>query len=172
MNNLRISLVLFFIISGCTTVEFAIHDRTDSQKYGSWDYISDFDEFRGRYLLSMVKSEDGLGTIRVITFKNSNEHWFEIKNGDSYICIVDYSIPIKFKFIKGNQEEIIDDYFYGLTNRSGLMTTNAAEVHNYVQWLNHADKVIIRTTDDCGNTIDKSFLIQGKTHLRPVLSES
>ena len=165
-----LALFLLFGIVGCATTQFAVNERINGQKYGSWDYVSDSDEFRGGYSSSAVISEDGLGRIRLISFRNSDEHWFEIKNGDSFICIVDYSISIKFKFIKDGQENIIEDYFYGLVDRSGLMTKNSSDILNYVQWLNHADKVIIRTTDDCGNTIDRSFLIKGETHLSPITS--
>lgn len=161
-------LFIFLLASCSTPVEFVTDTRVNNELYGSWKYIKNTDNFKGDYHSSSVMSENNSGRIRIVSFEQSNEYLFEYINGDSYICIIDYTIPIKFKFIKDNKETIIDDLMYGLVDNSGLATKRHYEVYNYVRWLNYADKTIIRTTDDCGNTIDNVFDTSGFTHLIPV----
>ena len=168
-HTLALVLMVFGIV-GCASVEFLLEPRLNNQKYDSWAYEEGRDEFKGNYYVSSVISDDRKGRLRVISFEDTNDHMLEYKNGDSYICVIDYSIGIKFKFVKGKKENLIESYMYALEDKSGLGTRSPAAIHNYVQWLHYAEKLIVRTTDDCGNTIDRTFNILGTTHLTPVIN--
>ena len=76
-------------------------------------------------------------------------------------------ITVNFKFMT-NAGDSVFSYRMGLaTDRTTLQTDTLKEVHTLLDWLHRSNKLIIRTTDTCGNTIDRTFKLGGTTHLLP-----
>ena len=167
-KNLLITLLVFGLI-GCATSNLYISEepRMPNTTYGSWTYSIINDEFNGRYTRSSVLSDDGKGLIEVIYSEKRKDYRINYINGDSYICVVDYSTPVQFKFYNGAGAGILNVPFNKFEDSTGLGTRTFSYVHELLDRFRNANRLLVRTTDDCGTTIDRTFRLSGTPHLIP-----
>ena len=161
-------LVLLFGIIGCAiNTPLIIDIRNSGQTYDDWSYYTYDDDFDGKYFVSMVKSTDGKGVIRIFTSAQSSNSSFQYQNGDSYICAI-YGIGAEMIFTsKINNRYEHSLHLSSSNNGEVLMANNLGGNENQlVSLLNRYDELKIRTRDDCGSKIDRTFNISGTTHLK------
>jgi len=167
MKKLLALLLLFGIIGCAINTPLLIDSRNSGQTYDDWSYYTYDDDFDGNYFVSMVKSTDGNGVIRIFTSARSSKSSFEYQNGDSYICTI-YGLGAEMIFTS----KINNRYEHSLhlsksNNVEVLMANNLGGNENQlVSLLNRYDELKISTRDDCGNKIDRTFNISGTTHLK------
>ena len=168
MKHLLLILLGFGLIGCATSNLYILEDvRESEKKYGAWNHQRINDDFNGSFSVSTVISDDGKATVSLIRAHDLNIDRFSYINGDSYICALSGKITVNFKFMT-NAGDSVFSYRMGLaTDRTTLQTDTLKEVHTLLDWLHRSNKLIIRTTDACGNTIDRSFKLGGTTHLLP-----
>ena len=166
MKNILLTLMVFGIV-GCATSNLYISEepRIPNTKYNVWNYEIINDEFEGSFTVSSLISENGNARIRLIHIQDINR--FEYMNGDSYICTVYNALNVEFKFFSNTGDKILTYRLVTTRSRDRLLTDTLYEVHELLNWLHRSNKLIIRTTDDCGNSIDRTFRLSGTTHLLP-----
>ena len=88
MNRPIILFLTFGLVSCAINTPLIIDARNSGQTYDDWQYYTYDDDFDGKYLVSMAKSNDNKGFIRIFTSTQSNNSSLEYENGDSYICSI------------------------------------------------------------------------------------
>jgi len=168
MKNILLTLIVFGLI-GCATSNLYISEepRMPNTKYGVWNYEIINDEFDGSFTVSSLKSENGNARIRLVHMQMDDINRFEYMNGDSYICTIYNALNVEFKFFSNAGDKILTFRLVTTRTRDRLQTDRLNEVHELLTWFHRSNKLIIRTTDDCGNSIDRTFRLSGTTHLLP-----
>ena len=165
-----LALILPFGIIGCAINTPLIIDVRDSgQIYDDWQYYTYDDDFDGKYLVSMAKSNDNKGFIRIFTSTQSNNSSLEYENGDSYICSIYSGLNTEMIFTTKNGDRYESEVYLSLSsNRESLIARSLGGNENQlVSLLNTYDNLKIRTIDSCGNKVVRIFNISGTTHLKP-----
>ena len=171
MKNLL--LILPLLIAGCTINPPLLVDlRKPNAKYGDWYYSKFTDEFNGTYVNSMVQSTDNIGILRVSSNIDDRFDYIRYENGDSYICALYSNLRVQTIFKDRNGGEFQGTYLFSRSDGgdSLILRNIKGGEDSFVVQLNKYDELIIRTSDDCGNVVDKRFMIKGTTHLRPMES--
>lgn len=171
MNKHLLLILLGFGLIGCAiTPPLYVENRTSNTKYGNWNYVKNVDEFDGELHISYVQSSDKNGLIRVLTQPSTNQNRLEYTNGDSYVCVLSYSLKADTIFYKDSGEEYRYEVRFALsTDRTVLILRLIGGDDKLNDLLNKYDTMKIRTTDSCGTVITNTFNIKGTTHLRTLI---
>lgn len=169
---LALVLMVFGLVGCAVSTPLLVDFRVPYQKYGDWTYTSQTDEFEGDYVTSKVRSLDGKAGIWVGSNVENNFNYLLYENGDSYICSINPSLRVQMIFKGSNGEELKTESFLSRRDDGSSLIARRLRGGEYdlVSLLNKYEVVIIRTNDDCGTNIDKTFSIKGTTHLRPMES--
>lgn len=168
MKTKLIILVTFFSFS-CSVIslyEFHPVKRNPDLLYGDWKFYEVNDEFDGISYVSVVKSIDNKGRLRVFTNINENNHIVMYENGDNYICSLGTTnVEHIFKSSSGSTYRYDVGFLISKDNTALGIKNLGAEPNKYIYNLNNYDSVIIRTIDSCGESLTREFNIKGTTHL-------
>jgi len=169
MKKLLALLLLFGIVGCAVNTPLIIDVRDSGQTYDDWDYYTYDDDFDGRYLVSMVESNDNKGFIRIFTSTKTNKSSLQYQNGDSYICAVNSGVRADMIFTLKNNNRLEHSVYLSRSDSGETLAARSlgGNEDQLVSLLNRYDELKIRTVDDCGNKIDRIFNISGTTHLKP-----
>ena len=178
MNKYLLLILLTSGLIGCakSNLYISAEPRISGTKFGNWSYEEVYDEFDGLYTISSITSDDKKASLKIIRSESSKIDAVEYSNGDTYICRTFSGWqPLRFKFFTDTGEEIQRFVFSQKVNENQVLYTNTdkdyeyetSNVHGIVSWLQNSKKVMIRSIDGCGTTIDRVFKIEGTPHLIP-----
>ena len=158
-------------LTSCATLEdqTVFYINKDIQNT-DWKITDTDDPFRGNIIKSIVYSVDNNANYFVMTDQNGI-NYINYNSGDRYICADSY-LTVQHIFIKGSQEIRVDTVYSMTSNSRTLLNKNSASLNglnNLIFKLNNYDKMILRTSDNCGEQITNTFKIAGKTHLQEIL---
>jgi len=171
-HTLALVLMVFGLVGCAINPPLLVDLRKPNAKYGDWYYSKFTDEFNGTYVNSMVQSTDNIGILRVSSNIDDRFDYIRYENGDSYICALYSNLRVQTIFKDRNGGEFQGTYLFSRSDGgdSLIIRNIKGGEDSFVVQLNKYDELIIRTSDDCGNVVDKRFMIKGTTHLRPMES--
>jgi len=169
MKKIIVISILLGLVGCVTNTPLIVEVRDSGKSYGDWEYYTYDDDFDGRYLVSMVKSDDNRAVIRIFTSTQANKSSFQYRNGDSYICTIYSGVRAEMIFTNKNGERQEHSVYLSRSDSAETLIARplGGNEGQLVPLLNKYDRLKIRTTDDCGNRIDRAFNISGMTHLKP-----
>ena len=169
MKKLLALLLLSGIVGCAVNTPLIIDVRDSGQTYDDWDYYTYDDDFDGRYLVSMVRSTDNKGVIRIFTSSQSNKSSLQYQNGDSYICTIYSGVRADMIFTSKNNNRYEHSVYLSRSDSGETLVARSlgGNEDQLIYLINTYDELKIRTRDDCGNKIDRTFNISGTTHLKP-----
>lgn len=170
MNKHLILIMLGFGFVGCAvSPPLYVEDRASDTKYGNWTYQIFTDDFDGELHMSYVQSIDKTALIRVLTQSNTNENRLEYTNGDSYVCVIGYTLRADIIFTRNDGSLLRKEVrFAPSQTKKVLILSLIGGEDNLNDLLNKYDTMKIRTTDSCGTVVTNTFDISGTTHLRTI----